>query len=94
MNYFIDTTSHLNPHLNRVSLQATYKLSRDLGFTQEQHLQIMRGRKDDIRRRDAEPAAWFTWPTRMEWAGARDKRGEFKTYEELGRAISGEEVKS
>ncbi|RCV90488.1 hypothetical protein [Billgrantia montanilacus] len=92
--YRLDTTSHLNANLNRVSLQATFILSRKIGLTKDQNIRLMRVRKEDIRRRDAEPAAWFYGPDRADWVRARMDRGEFKgkSDEELGRAFTGEEL--
>ncbi len=89
--YRLDTTSHLSSHLNRVSLQATFKLGREYGLSHDDHLKLMRGRKQDIRRRDAEPAAWFVGPDRMKWVALRYDRGDFKdwTNEQLGRELTG-----
>lgn len=92
--YQLDRTSHLNPHLNRVLLQAVFKLGRKYGLTQEEHISLMRSKKEGIRRRDAEPAAWFFGPSRELWVSARMERGELTSHEEIGRALEGSEYRA
>lgn len=91
--YQLDTTSHINAHLNRVFIQAAFKLGREWGLTHAEHIALLRSRKEHIRRHDAEPAAWFYGPSRAEWLSARLDRGEKMTDAEIGRAFSGDEAR-
>ncbi|MGR4068279.1 hypothetical protein [Billgrantia sp. C5P2] len=91
--YRLDTTSHINANQNRVFLQGTFLVLKQVSnLTKDQRIQLMREAKERIRKRDAEPAAWFYGPTRATWVSARFDAGEFEAQppEELGRAFMGE----
>lgn len=95
--YRLDTTSHIRPDFNRTAIQGNYIfLNQVPGLTRDQHIRLMREAKERIRKRDAEPAAWFYRPDRATWVHARWERGEFEGQpdEVLGRAFTGEEVQS
>ncbi|RCV87496.1 hypothetical protein [Billgrantia montanilacus] len=95
MSYSIDTTSHIDADRNRNLLQGSFLFTQQVpGLTKEQRIQLMHDAKERIRRRDAEPAAWFVGPTRAKWVEARMDLGEFKgkSDEELGRALTGQEA--
>lgn len=92
--YHLDTSSHINPQGNLTILRGTYMALKQMGASKECIIEALHHSKERIRRRDAEPAAWFTRPTRTEWVSARHKRGEFKTDAELGRALMGDEQKA
>ncbi|MCE8020169.1 hypothetical protein HOP51_08580 [Halomonas sp. MCCC 1A11036] len=95
--YRLDTTSHIRPDFNRTAIQGNYIfLNQVPGLTKDQHIRLMREAKERIRKRDAEPAAWFYRPDRATWVHARYERGEFKDKSdaELGRAFTGDEEQS
>ncbi|EWH00462.1 hypothetical protein [Halomonas sp. BC04] len=95
MSYSLDTASHISADRNRVVIRGSYLFTKQVsGLSKQQRIQLMHEAKDRIRRRDAEPAAWFYHPTRTDWVKARYYRGEFdgQPHEVLGRAFTGEEV--
>lgn len=92
VGYKLDTTSHLNPEHNRTVIRGTFMFLQKIDAPKAQSLSLMKYMKDKIRARDAEPAAWFTGPTRTQWVSARRDCGELQTNEEIGRALEGKEA--
>ncbi|MDI5987032.1 hypothetical protein QLQ85_19790 [Halomonas sp. M4R5S39] len=90
--YWLDTTSHIDAQRNCVVIRGSFMAMQQIGASKETSIKVMRSVKERIRSRDAEPAAWFFGPSRAKWVSARMDRGELKTNEEIGRALTGNKL--
>lgn len=87
--YKLDVTSHINANHNRNMIKAAYTVAREMGVSNERHIQHMDYVKKMIREQDAQPAAWSFGPTRFDWLRGRIARGEQMTAYERGCVLEG-----